>query len=289
MGWIVVSAFAFGVMPVFAHVAYRAGMDPITVLAFRFLIASMCMAPILWRRRSKIPKGRQLGILILLGAVGFVGEALSFFYALKYAAAGIVALLLFLYPAMVAVLSAILFKEPFGLGKMTALGMALCGVALTVGPSGSSKPVGIMLGVTSAVVYACFVLGSGYMSRFTDARVSTAIIIMSTAVVLCALMLLRGPQFPTHSSGWIAAVAMGTISTVGAILTFFLGLEKIGAVRASTVATIEPIITTVAASTFLGEQVHSIQLLGGAFILGGVIVLIRFGKTGHLGSTQNVV
>lgn len=275
MGWIVISALSFGILPIFARMAYASGMDPITLLAFRFLIASVCMAPLLWQHRAEIPRGARLGILIALGAIGFVGEALAFFYALQHAAAGIVALLLFLYPAMVAIGSALLFKEQLGPSKIIALVAALIGTALTVGPSGSSRPLGIALGILAALIYACFVLGSGYMSQFVGATVSTAIIIMSAAACLCVLMLIRGPQLPTNLEGWGATLAMGTVSTVGAILTFFLGLERIGATRAATIATLEPLITTVAAAVFLDEHLVLIQLLGGLFIVGGVLVLVR--------------
>lgn len=275
MGWIVLSAFSFGILPIFARVAYASGMDPVTLLAFRFLIASLCMAPLLWQYRAELPRGARLASLVALGAIAFVGEALAFFYALQYAAVGMVALLLFLYPVMVAVGSALIFKERLGSTKIVALLAALLGTALTVGPSGTSRPLGIMLGILAAFIYSGFVLGSGYMSQFVRAQVSTAIIIMSAAASLCALMLMRGPQLPTNVEGWAATLAMGTVSTVGAILTFFLGLQRIGATRAATIATLEPLITTVAGAVFLSEHLELTQLLGGLFILAGVLVLVR--------------
>lgn len=276
MGWVILSALCFGIMPVLAHVAYAAGMDPVTLLASRFLIASACMAPILWRHRSGIPQGRQLGILILMGGVGFVGEALAFFHALEYASAGIVSLLLYLYPAIVALSSFLLFREPLTLIKRVALGMALVGVMLTLGPLGASKPLGILLGLLSAIIYAGFVLGSGHLARFVDARVSTAIVIMSAAAILTTLMLLRGPSFPSRLDGWLAAIALGTVSTVLAIMAFLIGVQKVGAVRAATIATVEPMVTVLTAAIFLDERLRLVQIIGGMFILGGMVVLVRF-------------
>jgi drug/metabolite transporter (DMT)-like permease len=275
MGWILVSALSFGIMPVFAHVAYRAGTSPATLLSVRFLTASVCMLPLLWWRRDELPARKYLVALLLLGGVGFTAEALTFFYALQHAAAGVVALLLYLYPTLVALFSAWLFKERLGAPQYVAITLALVGTVLTVDPTGSSKPLGIALGILSAFIYAVFVLGSSRVNRHVSPAISTALIVVSAGVALTLIALVQGPRPPTTATGWAAACAMGVISTIVAILTFFLGAARIGATRAATIATIEPLFTTVFAALFLDEKVRPIQLAGGALILGAVVILLK--------------
>src|SRR6266516_2802183 len=108
---IVTSAISFGAMPVFARLAYAAGADPITLLFLRFSIAAVIMTLILVVSKTPFPRGLVLLELILLGAIGYVGESLAYFTALTMASAGIVALLLYIYPALVTTLSALFLKE----------------------------------------------------------------------------------------------------------------------------------------------------------------------------------
>jgi drug/metabolite transporter (DMT)-like permease len=90
-----------------------------------------------------------------MGAVGYVGQAFSYFTAVKYASPGLVGLLLYLYPTFVAILSAVWLHEPMTRLKASALGLALAGTALTVGPAG-----GQFLGVVSALSAAAAAVGA---------------------------------------------------------------------------------------------------------------------------------
>src|SRR6516225_7334877 len=80
---IIISAASFGVMPIFARLAYNAGADPITVLFLRFAIAAVVMNLIIVVSRKPYPRGLILLELILLGAIAYVVESLAYFMALK--------------------------------------------------------------------------------------------------------------------------------------------------------------------------------------------------------------
>ncbi len=105
------SAASFGVMPILARFAYAAGANPITTLWLRFGIAAVVMIVIMLVRRMPFPRGRVLLGLVLMGALGYAGVSLAYFTALTMASAGLVALLLYLYPALVMVLSVIFWRE----------------------------------------------------------------------------------------------------------------------------------------------------------------------------------
>lgn len=275
---IIISAASFGVMPIFARLAYNAGADPITVLFLRFAIAAVTMNLIMVVSRKPYPRGRMLLELILLGAIAYVGESLAYFLALELASPGLVALLLYIYPALVTALAAIFLKEHLTRVKIIALFLALSGTALTIRITSGGSLVGILLGIAAAVDYAIYILLGSRIVRHSGSIGSTTVIITSTAGVYAGIVALRGVTFPTTSIGWIAIITIALISTVLAFFTFFAGLKRIGPTTASTLSTFEPIVAVVLAAIVLGETINPIQILGGILILAAVVLLATSDK-----------
>ncbi len=275
---IIISAASFGVMPIFARLAYNAGAEPITVLFLRFTIAAVVMNLIMILRRTAYPRGLVLLELILLGAIAYVGESLAYFLALKMASAGLVALLLYIYPALVTALSAIFLKEHLTRVKIVALFIALSGTALTLRISGGGSLMGILLGIAAAVDYAIYILLGSRIVRRSGPMASTTVIITSTAGVYVGIVAIHGTTYPTTSTGWIAIIAIALISTVLAFVTFFTGLKRIGPTTTSTLSTFEPIVAVVLAAIVLGETISPIQILGGILILAAVVLLATSDK-----------
>lgn len=273
--FIIISAISFGAMPVFARIAYEAKADPLTVLFLRFGIAAVVMFAILLASKTAVPRGRLLLELILLGAIAYVGESLAYFTALTMASPGLVALLLYIYPALVTMLSAIFLKEHLTTMKIVALFLALSGTALTIQITSGGSFVGILLGIAAAVDYAIYiVLGSRIVKR-SGSIGSTAIIIASTAGVYAIIAPIHGLSFPVSVQGWAAILAIALVSTVLAFMTFFAGLTRIGPTTASTLSTFEPIVAVALATIVLGETITPVQALGGVFILVAVVILSR--------------
>ncbi len=275
---IIISAASFGVMPIFARLAYNAGAEPITVLFLRFTIAAVVMNLIMILRRTAYPRGLVLLELILLGAIAYVGESLAYFLALKMASAGLVALLLYIYPALVTALSAVFLKEHLTRVKIVALFIALSGTALTLRISGGGSLMGILLGIAAAVDYAIYILLGSRIVRRSGSMASTTVIITSTAGVYVGIVAIHGTTYPTTSTGWIAIIAIALISTVLAFVTFFAGLKRIGPTTTSTLSTFEPIVAVVLAAIVLGETISPIQILGGILILAAVVLLATSDK-----------
>jgi len=127
MALVVLSAVSFGALPILARVAYRAGADPQTVLLVRFVLAAAVLVAAMARRGVAWPRGRTLVGLLLLGAVGNVGQAFCYYTALTLASVSLVAMLLYLYPALVHLLAAVLLRERLHRDQLVALGLALGG------------------------------------------------------------------------------------------------------------------------------------------------------------------
>jgi drug/metabolite transporter (DMT)-like permease len=177
-------------MAIFARIAYSAGADVLTVLALRFALAAVALLFVVRVRRLPLPRGRTLLALAVLGGVGYVGQSLAYFTALTLAPAGLVALLLYLYPGFVTVLSAVTGREELTRVKLVALGLAFLGCALTIrGGSGFAQPaagfgLGVLLGVAAAVIYAVYIVASAGVTASAGAIPSSTVITSSAAVVL---------------------------------------------------------------------------------------------------------
>jgi drug/metabolite transporter (DMT)-like permease len=271
--FVIIAACSFGAMPIFARFAYASGVDPNTLLAVRFLIATCVIVPFTRLLGLKWPKGRDFWTLCLLGGVGFFFEALTFFYALKHASTGMVTLLLYLYPTLVALVSVLFMKESMSATKMMAIVLALLGLTLTVSLDGQNTLLGIALGLSSAFIYAGFVIGSSRITQRVHPIASSCVIISSAALSYTLLVSFKGIHLPVSALGWWSLVAIGTVSTVVAILSFLLGARMIGATRASVVATIEPLITLSLATVVLHENITSKQMTGGVLILSSCVLL----------------
>jgi drug/metabolite transporter (DMT)-like permease len=269
---IIISSAFFGALPIFTRLAYRAGADAPTILLLRYSLAAVIMIAITLVRRTPLPRGRLLLGLILMGAIGYVGQSLAYFTALTMASASLVALLLYLYPAIVTALSALFFKEPLTWWKIGALLLALVGTALTVGPTGSGRETGILLAIVGAVIYSVYILVGSRIMPQTNALAASTTVITAAGVVYAGIVAVRGPMFPQTPLGWGAVVAIVLVSTVIGIVTFFAGLQRIGPSRASTLSTFEPVVSVMLAILVLGETISPLQVLGGILILAAVIV-----------------
>jgi drug/metabolite transporter (DMT)-like permease len=275
--WIVLSAAGFGAMAIFAKLAYREGMSLAMLLFLRFALAGLLLAVWGGLQGMRWPRGRNLVWLVAMGAIGYVGQSFFYFSALHYASAGLVSLLLYLYPAIVTVMSALVLRRPIGVARSWAVAAALAGTALTVGGDLHSQPLGIALGVGAALVYSVYILaGEGVMSR-VGAQPAATVVMLSAAVVYGSAAVVERGALPPSSTAWLAVLAIALFSTLLAILGFFKGLEKLGAADASTLSTLEPLVTLALAAIVLGETLTALQFAGGTLILAAVAYLAHYG------------
>lgn len=268
------SAASFGVMPVLTKVVYDDGAEPVGVLAVRFAIAAVVLQVLARTRREVRPTGRTLALLAGLGGIGYVGQALCYFFALERISAGLTSLLLYVYPALVVVLGAVVLRDrprPLAVGCVV---VATLGTALTIGPVAGGQSSGVLLGLAAALVYAVYILVS---SRVTGVGpfATAAWVLTASALVMGVLALATGPQLPSSATAWLALVGVALIGTVVAVTTFFAALALLGPSDTAVVSTVEPVVSIAVAGLVLGERLGSLQLAGGVVVLLAVGVLAR--------------
>lgn len=271
---IAISAAAFGTLAIFGRYAYAAGMDTFTVLFLRFSIAALLMGMLLAARRESLPRGKVLGQLVGMGALGYVGQSFMYLTAINYASAGLVALLLYLYPFFVMILSVLVLKEKVTGIKLVALALALVGTALTVDPQGG-QVIGALMAIAAAAIYSVYIIvGTNVMKHVSPVQ-SSAVIFASAGAVFGTITAVNGAHFPVTNSGWLTIAGIVLIATVIPVVTFLAGLERIGPTNAAMLSTLEPVVTVILGAWLFQEKLSSLALMGGGMILVAVMVLTR--------------
>jgi drug/metabolite transporter (DMT)-like permease len=271
---IAISAASFGTLAIFGRYAYEAGMDTFTLLFLRFTISASLMTMILIVRKEPFPRGRILLQLIGMGALGYVGQSFSYLTAIQYASAGLVALLLYLYPFFVAILSMIFLHEKLTHIKEIALIIALIGTALTVGPSGG-RFLGILMAIGAALIYSVYIIVGTNVMKHVSAVQSSTVIFASAGIVYGVLTFFNGASFPKSNSTWLVILGIVLISTVIPVVTFLAGLERVGPTNAAMLSTLEPVVTVLLAAWLFHEKLLPIVMFGGWMILLAVLLLAR--------------
>jgi drug/metabolite transporter (DMT)-like permease len=271
---IIISAASFGTLAIIGRFAYAEGLDVPTLLFLRFGIAALVMAGLQISRKEAFPRGATLAQLVGMGAVGYVAQSFSYLTAIRFASAGLVALLLYLYPTFVTILSVIFLKSKITPVKVAALGLATLGAGLTADPQGGQWT-GILLAIAAAVIYAVYIIvGAGVMQKVSAVQSST-VIFASAGVVYGIMTAVQGPHWPTTGAGWLAVVGIVVLATIIPVVTFLAGLKRIGPTDASMLSTLEPVVTVLLAALLFGERLRPVSLVGGGLILAAVLLLTR--------------
>jgi drug/metabolite transporter (DMT)-like permease len=294
---IVVSAFGFASGTVLSKPIYATGLTWVQLLAWRFSIGTVLIWGWLLLSPARRASLRRLGRRQALVAVGlgiwYTGNAGTYYAGLETVPASLAGVLVYLYPAIVAVLSVRYASRLEGRRPWIALAIALAGVVLALGGidlSSAGSLGGIALILASPVIYAGWIVLSARLAgertdrlahettgdgHVDDAAAASALMISATAAVFIVLAIVTGrPLAPPDIPGaaWPYLGAIGFLGTFLAIQTFYAGSRRIGAAQAALVSTVEPLIIVSLAYLFLHETLSPIQLLGGALIIVGVLV-----------------
>lgn len=278
--WIMLAAAGFSVMPTLVKLTYlHSTFEPMDIAIWRFMLA----APIMWAlvllkgRSARSDFGQSLPKARLLFIGGIISAAvLAAFFALDRLQASTYIVLLYSYPAMVALLSR-LMGDAIRRRTWLALGMALIGVALTV-PNLSSATDADALGVglallNAAIIAIYYMLTRRALEGVVDVSRASAVMMLGTLVIMLMLILVRGLQFPQNPQTVLLLIGIGIFGTVLPVIGVNIAVQRIGAAQASLVSTVEPIMSMVISMLILGEMIFAMQWLGAALIVGSVIAL----------------
>jgi len=298
--WIGPLCAVFGVLgfsfkAILIKLAYREyPVDAITLLTLRMLYsAPLFLAMAAWAQRAPraTPTSRADGWrLVWLGCIGYWLASLLDFMGLQYITASLERLVLFLYPTIVVLLSALMLRKPITRRAVAALVLSYAGIAfvfwhdIRFAGDASATLKGGALVFASAILYALYLVqAGGVIARLGSARFIAWAMLASTVFVFTQFLLTRPlAALAVPRSVHAISLAMAVFSTVLPTWLIAESIRRMGANAASLVGSLGPVFTIGLGAMILGEPVHAIQLAGAALVLGGVLLVTvkpRFATT----------
>lgn len=282
----VCAALGFSVKAILVKLAYGlAPVEAVTLVTLRMAFALPVFAWVGLREthRSEPLAPRDWAAVVSLGVLGYYGASMLDFVGLKYVSAGLERLILFTYPPLTVLLSALFLGQKVGRRALGALVLCYLGVAAAFAHDLSlSSPAGAVftggaLVFGSSVTYAVYLTGSGPMiGRLGTARFTALAMLVATAATLSHFMAtqrLSALALPPRIYG--LALAMAILSTVLPSFALSAAIRRIGSGRAALIGTIGPILTIALGWWILGEPMSAWQLVGTALVVGGVVLVSR--------------
>lgn len=271
---VLLSGVCFGFLGVFGKWAFAAGLKPGEFLSLRFLTASSLLGLWILTRDPKALRvsRKMLSRCAALGVAGYALFSSFFFFALEGLSASLTVLLLYTYPVIVSLGAWILFRERLGWRQIGALPLVMLGLFLLVyGDFEVYSKLSLAFGFFAAVFYSVYILASSRWLKGTAPLTSTFYIMLSAGLVL-GILHLRPATLPALNTAWPTVLATALIGTLAAMSLFLAGLQKLTSAETSVLSTAEPATGVLLAALLLGEHMGMIQLLGGTFVLIGMLL-----------------
>ena len=278
-------AIAFSGKAIVAKLLYRHGLDAVTVLGLRMLLAlPFFVAMAWWAGRGKPALGAaDRRMVLLLGFSGYYLASYLDFLGLQYISASLERLILYLNPTLVLALGALLFRQRVTLRQLAAIALSYAGVALVfgqeLGAQGPHAALGTVLVFGSAVSYAVYLAFSGEIVQ----RLGALRLVGLASTVACLLcigqfLLLRplGLVAELPAAAWSLSLLNATACTVAPVLMVMMAIERIGPALTAQTGMVGPLSTLAMGIVFLGEPFTASIAAGTLLVLLGIWLLARW-------------
>ncbi|MBH9552328.1 DMT family transporter [Inhella gelatinilytica] len=277
-------AVGFSGKAIIAKLAYRHGVDAVTVLMWRMVLAAPLFLALAWwagRGQAKLTRADWRDVLFL-GFTGYYLASALDFAGLQYISAGLERLILYLNPTMVLLFGVFMQGQRVQPRQGWALGVSYAGVVLAFGQevnlgAGGDTALGSALVLGSALSYAVYLSRSGQVVG----RLGTLRLTGLATSVACALCLLQFVLLKPLNAAWVPAPVLGlsllnaTLCTFVPVLAVMAAVQRLGAPLAAQVGMVGPFSTLLLASWLLGEVFTPGMLAGTVMVLAGVWAVSR--------------
>ena len=276
-------AMLFSAKAIIVKLAYRHGVDAVTLIMYRMLFALPFFAALAWwAGRGKAPMGaRDLGVVAGLGFIGYYLSSFLDFLGLQYITASLERLILYLNPTLVLLLSVLFLGKRVKARQLLAMGVSYAGVLVVFGHEvtlqGADVVLGAALVLASAATYAVYLSVSGqHVQRIGAMRLTGWAGTVASLCCLLQFLLLR----PLSAAAvpepvlWLSLLN-GTACTVAPVLMVMMAIERIGATLSAQTGMIGPMTTVALGVWILGEPLNPMIVAGTLLVLAGVWMLAR--------------
>jgi drug/metabolite transporter (DMT)-like permease len=279
-------AIAFSGKAIIVKLAYRHGVDAVTLIMYRMLFALPIFALMAWwASRGKPPLSRRdwLGIA-WLGLTGYYLASFLDFAGLAHISASLERLILYLNPTLVMLLGLVLYKRRVSAGQLVGMAISYAGVVLVFGHEitlqGAGAAWGALLVFLSAISYAIYLVYSGEMVK----RLGSLRLVGLATTVACLLCLLQFVLLKPLSAAAVAPEVLwlsllnATLCTAVPVLMVMMAIERIGASLAAQTGMVGPISTILMGVVILGEPFTGWVVAGTVLVIAGIFVFTQAGR-----------
>lgn len=283
------AAAAYGTNPIFAKPLYADGMNPDSVLLFRYLLGILVMVVLMVYQgngfrvnRHNVPQLIVMGILMAL-------SSLLLFLSYNFMPVGIASTLLFTYPILVAVLMMLIYHERLSWLVMVCLLLATSGVALlcksgetSVAVAESPVPLspfawGVVLVMLSSLSYAIYLIGLNKSRLRTIASMPVTLWVLVFGSMLFVGRLAFGDEpltLPVNPWMWFNLLGLGVLPTVVSLVMTAKAIQMIGSTQTAILGALEPVTAVVLGIIVLGETVSLREFTGMIMIFAAVTLVV---------------
>lgn len=276
-------AIAFSGKAIIVKLAYRYGVDAVTLIMYRMLFALPIFAVMAWwasRGKPSLTRKDWLGVL-WLGFTGYYLASFLDFAGLAYISASLERLILYLNPTLVLLLGLVMYKRRVSAPQIIGMAISYCGVVLVFGHEitlqGADAAWGALLVFLSAVSYALYLVYSGEMVR----RLGSLRLVGLATTVACLLCLLQFVLLRPMSAAAVApeviwlSLLNATLCTAVPVLMVMMAIERIGASMAAQTGMVGPMSTILMGVLILGEPFTAWVAAGTVLVIAGIFVFTR--------------
>lgn len=279
----IVGAIAFSGKAIIVKLAYRHGVDAVTLIMYRMLFALPLFAAMAWwssRRQAPLTRRDWLGVLGL-GFSGYYLASFLDFAGLAYISASLERLILYLTPTLVLLLNRLLFGRTVSRAQLLGMAVSYGGVLLVFGReaslAGNEVTLGSLLVFASAVSYALYLSYSGELVR----RLGSLRLVGLATSVACLLCIVQFALLRPLSAAQVAPTVIwlsllnATACTAVPVLLVMMAIERIGAGLAAQVGMVGPVSTILLGVLLLGEPFTGWLAAGSVLVIAGIYVFSR--------------
>lgn len=290
----IAGSIAFSAKAIIVKLAYRYGVDAVTLLMYRMLFSLPLFLALAWwasyrqggqaARRLTLKRRDWLGV-IGLGFTGYYLASFLDFWGLHFISASLERLILYLNPTLVLVLGWVIYKRRITGLQAIAMAVSYGGVLLVFGHEAGLQGPDALLGAAlvfgSAISYAIYLVYSGEIVK----RLGSMRLVGLATSVACVLCIVQFALLRPLSAAVVApeviwlSLLNATLCTFAPVVMVMMAIERIGAGLAAQTGMIGPMSTIVMGVLILGEPFNSWIVAGTVLVLSGVFLVTRFGSS----------
>ena len=273
--FVITSAILFGIQPIFGTQLQMAGVDPTALNAVRYSVPALLLILLLFIRPIRGVRKRDAICHGWLG-LGFASAGIGYYEAGFKIGFSLAVILFFLFPVIVTLYSMFVLRLKASRLQVTAMITALLGLLLALDVTTDIQNyTGIAWALLAAVSTAFILIYRSHYAPNINDRISLTVLMTAASLAMGLIILFKGADFPATINAWYWSILLAIISGLLPIGLLMAGSRIIGALDASTLSVLEPIVAIAVSILILDDSAGIKTFLGGTLVIVSALVLTR--------------